>query len=266
MDFRQYVISRCPPFPCFLTIFLPAVNSIVQSLSNISAFRTFFLDLPDILNNKLVSRELLIDPSPPISPTRAIGNVAFTASLPMAASSISDQFSHCDALPPPPLKLQRTSTELILADTQTKTKAPLSSLSICGEVHNILRVLWSGRWATLTPHKLVGAIWANVPQFRSFKQQDAHEFLLFLLDRLESELTQPYPNSPIQLSSFKSNFVASTFESVLSTCTTCAACGRTSHYRQPGTKYVRLQVWPTLERLRQQQETLQRQQPDRFVR
>lgn len=44
-------------------------------------------------------------------------------------------------------------------------------------VHSLLRVMWSGKWAVVTPHAVLNAVWRLVPAFRGYSQQDAQEFL-----------------------------------------------------------------------------------------
>ena len=61
-------------------------------------------------------------------------------------------------------------------------------ISLSSEVHNVLRVLWSGKWAVATPYSLVFAIWRFVPQFRSYLQQDAQEFYNRFIDAVHTEL------------------------------------------------------------------------------
>jgi ubiquitin C-terminal hydrolase len=61
-------------------------------------------------------------------------------------------------------------------------------VSLSSEVHNVLRVLWSGKWAVATPYSLVFAIWRFVPQFRSYLQQDAQEFYNSFIDAVHIEL------------------------------------------------------------------------------
>ena len=60
-------------------------------------------------------------------------------------------------------------------------------VSLCNEVADLVRVLWSGRWAVVTPYALVYAVWRFVPQFRSYQQQDAQEFFSYLIDSLHAE-------------------------------------------------------------------------------
>lgn len=49
--------------------------------------------------------------------------------------------------------------------------------SLCEEIHGLMRVMWSGKWAVVTPHTILTAIWHHIPTFRGYCQQDAQEFL-----------------------------------------------------------------------------------------
>ena len=45
------------------------------------------------------------------------------------------------------------------------------------ELHALLRVMWSGKWALVSPHKMLNAVWQMIPFFKGYSQQDAQEFL-----------------------------------------------------------------------------------------
>jgi hypothetical protein len=57
--------------------------------------------------------------------------------------------------------------------TYPLSSPPPSSSSISAEIHNIFRVVWSGRWAVVTPFALLDALWKFVPRFRNYQQQVA---------------------------------------------------------------------------------------------
>ena len=89
--------------------------------------------------------------------------------------------------------LCRQSTFAWRASAERSGERP-PTLELCRALHAVLRVLWSGRWASCAPHVLVQAVWTHVGNvFANRRQNDAQEFLLFLLARLDEEL-QPKPN------------------------------------------------------------------------
>lgn len=67
-------------------------------------------------------------------------------------------------------------------------------ISMVVELHYILRVIWSGKWVVVTPYALLDALWRFVPHFRGYVQQDAQEFFSYLLDRINTELTEAMKN------------------------------------------------------------------------
>lgn len=51
--------------------------------------------------------------------------------------------------------------------------------SLCQELNGLFRVLWSGRWAQVSPHGFLQAVWQRIPTFKGHAQQDAQEFLWY---------------------------------------------------------------------------------------
>ena len=54
-------------------------------------------------------------------------------------------------------------------------------VSLTQEIHGLMRVMWSGKWAVVTPHTVLSAIWTHIPSFRGYCQQDAQEFLWYCM-------------------------------------------------------------------------------------
>ena len=54
---------------------------------------------------------------------------------------------------------------------------PSSPRSLCHEMHRLMRVMWSGKWAVVTPHTVLNSVWRLIPTFHGYTQQDAQEFL-----------------------------------------------------------------------------------------
>lgn len=75
------------------------------------------------------------------------------------------------------------SMELIQA------KEPSSKhISLCHELHTLFQVMWSGKWALVSPFAMLHSVWQLIPAFRGYAQQDAQEFLCELLDKVQHEL------------------------------------------------------------------------------
>lgn len=51
---------------------------------------------------------------------------------------------------------------------------------LCKDIHALMRVMWSGKWAVVTPHAVLNAIWQLIPSFSGYSQQDAQEFLWYV--------------------------------------------------------------------------------------
>ncbi|KAM5262640.1 ubiquitin carboxyl-terminal hydrolase 49 [Ctenodactylus gundi] len=60
--------------------------------------------------------------------------------------------------------------------------------SLCHELHALFRVMWSGKWALVSPLAMLHSVWSLIPAFRGYDQQDAQEFLCELLQRVQQEL------------------------------------------------------------------------------
>ena len=92
------------------------------------------------------------------------------------------------ARPSKPVLLRQATADCFqLSKSKENRKKPLEKVSLSSEVHNALRVMWSGKWAVATPYALVFAVWRFLPQFRSYQQQDAQEFLNGFVDALLAE-------------------------------------------------------------------------------
>lgn len=125
------------------------MNSVLQALSHCSGFRSFFRDY-------------------------------LRASAPLALGGGKGK--------PPTVKIQRASTTRfqrgMLDDDAWKDR-----LALCEASHALLRVLWSGRWCSVEPRAFVHAVWTHMGrQFAARRQQDAQEFLAFVIGRLDDEL------------------------------------------------------------------------------
>ena len=48
-------------------------------------------------------------------------------------------------------------------------------------MHALMRVMWSGKWALVTPHAVLNAVWRLIPAFHGYTQHDAQEFLWLVI-------------------------------------------------------------------------------------
>jgi ubiquitin C-terminal hydrolase len=108
-----------------------------------------------------------------------------------------------------------------------KTAPAPNQISLSNQLHQLLRVLWSGKLAVVTPYSLQASVWKFVPKFNNYQQQDAQEFLVYLLERLHEELTQ-IPNSPFKTLSAPSSIITDIFQGKLQSSVKCLDCGNTS--------------------------------------
>ena len=67
--------------------------------------------------------------------------------------------------------------------------ASAEMLDVGAEMRCVMRTLMDGEYEAFPPHDLLRSVWRLVPSFAGNEQQDAHEFMRFLLDRLRKELS-----------------------------------------------------------------------------
>uniref|UniRef100_A0A3P8TYA9 Ubiquitin carboxyl-terminal hydrolase n=1 Tax=Amphiprion percula TaxID=161767 RepID=A0A3P8TYA9_AMPPE len=146
------------------------MNSILQVLSHLHVFRECFLRLD--LTQAL---ELLA--------SAVHGQLAGKASQsPMAQRKGLQTSSGCGVGLSGGASRTR-SMELI------QPKEPSSKhISLCHELHTLFQVMWSGKWALVSPFAMLHSVWQLIPAFRGYAQQDAQEFLCELLDKVQHEL------------------------------------------------------------------------------
>ncbi|XP_060603431.1 ubiquitin carboxyl-terminal hydrolase 3-like [Ruditapes philippinarum] len=107
------------------------------------------------------------------------------------------------------------------------------------ELRKTLIAIWEGGKSAISPESLLHVIWKLVPRFRGYQQQDAHEFMRYLLDRLHTELLALLPytatnnNSPFIGPKGKSTIVTAIFGGLLQSEVNCLICGVESKKHDP---------------------------------
>ncbi|XP_056131950.1 ubiquitin carboxyl-terminal hydrolase 44 [Lampris incognitus] len=121
-------------------------------------------------------------------------------------------------------------------------KEPSSKhISLCHELHTLFQVMWSGKWALVSPFAMLHSVWQLIPAFRGYAQQDAQEFLCELLDKVQHELestgkhtpTANVPQTQKRLIKQVLNVVNTIFHGQLLSQVTCLACDYHSNTVEP---------------------------------
>ena len=101
--------------------------------------------------------------------------------------------------------------------------------------------------SAISPEALFHVIWKVVPRFRGYQQQDAHEFLRYMLDRLHTELLallpgdlaflqkniSPYSRRVKGLTKSSQSLVTSVFGGMLQSEVSCLVCKTSSKKHDP---------------------------------
>ncbi|NXI46492.1 UBP49 hydrolase, partial [Galbula dea] len=206
------------------------MNSILQVLSHLQKFRECFLTLDLCETEELLAKTVNGRARMPgklangsaaneSGKTDKVGSYG-TQSLPAGlngGSSIS------------------RSLELI------QPKEPSSKhISLCHELHTLFRVMWSGKWALVSPFAMLHSVWSLIPAFRGYDQQDAQEFLCELLDKVQQELESEgtkrrilIPFSQRKLTKQVLKVVNTIFHGQLLSQVTCITCNYKSNTVEP---------------------------------
>ncbi|CAL8318450.1 unnamed protein product [Lota lota] len=201
------------------------MNSILQVLSHLHVFRECFLQLDLTQALELLASAVqgqLAGPTSPQSP------LAQRKSLQASSGGCGAGLSGGSS--------RARSMELI------QPKEPSSKhISLCHELHTLFQVMWSGKWALVSPFAMLHSVWQLIPAFRGYAQQDAQEFLCELLDKVQRELESTggpappagVPHTQKRLIRQVLNVVNSIFHGQLLSQVTCLACDYQSNTVEP---------------------------------
>lgn len=136
------------------------MNSVLQSLSNIRGFSSYFYSLPSQAKQQ-----------------RKASSKNSSATSPSAYSAVSSTTG----------SLNGSGGGSLFSGSRE-----LEDANVVEELRKVLLNLGQGGDGSkaISPECLFSVIWKVVPQFRGHRQHDAHEFLRYMLDRLHTELQQ----------------------------------------------------------------------------
>nr|XP_045365336.1 ubiquitin carboxyl-terminal hydrolase 49 [Camelus bactrianus] len=204
------------------------MNSILQVLSHLRKFRECFLNLDPSKTEQLFPR--------------ATNGKAPLAGRPASSSAteLSPRSNEAEACEREGFCLNggaslSRSLELI------QNKEPSSKhISLCHELHTLFRVMWSGKWALVSPFAMLHSVWSLIPAFRGYDQQDAQEFLCELLHKVQQELESEgttrrilIPFSQRKLTKQVLKVVNTIFHGQLLSQVTCVSCNYKSNTIEP---------------------------------
>ncbi|XP_073328997.1 ubiquitin carboxyl-terminal hydrolase 3 [Pagrus major] len=115
---------------------------------------------------------------------RNLGNTCFMNAILQSLSNIEQFSCYFKELPAVALRSGKTAGRRMY---HTRSQGD-NSVSLVEEFRKTLCSLWQGNQTAFSPDSLFYAIWKIMPSFRGYQQQDAHEFMRYLLDHLHREL------------------------------------------------------------------------------
>uniref|UniRef100_A0A3Q3B725 Ubiquitin carboxyl-terminal hydrolase n=1 Tax=Kryptolebias marmoratus TaxID=37003 RepID=A0A3Q3B725_KRYMA len=115
---------------------------------------------------------------------RNLGNTCFMNAILQSLSNIEQFSCYFKELPAVALRSGKTAGRRMY---HTRSQGD-NSVSLVEEFRKTLCSLWQGNQTAFSPDSLFYTIWKIMPSFRGYQQQDAHEFMRYLLDHLHREL------------------------------------------------------------------------------
>jgi len=159
-----------------------------------------------------------------LSGLRNLGNTCFMNAVLQSLSNIQIFSSPFTNMP---------SLENALRSAIPKSITNNDNLLIAEELRKTIILLGEKKKSVISPQSLFSVIWKIVPQFKGYKQQDAQEFLRYMLDRLHTELTTLFPRNSVSKNLSNTSLVTSLFRGVLQNEVKCLVCGTESKKHDP---------------------------------
>ncbi|XP_068131886.1 ubiquitin carboxyl-terminal hydrolase 3 isoform X2 [Hyperolius riggenbachi] len=115
---------------------------------------------------------------------RNLGNTCFMNAILQSLSNIQQFCCYFKELPVVELRNGKTAGRRMY---HTRSQGDVN-VSLVEEFRKTLCALWQGSQTAFSPDSLFYVVWKIMPNFRGYQQQDAHEFMRYLLDHLHLEL------------------------------------------------------------------------------
>lgn len=161
------------------------MNSILQVLSHLQKFRECFLTLDLCETEELLAKTNHSQGMKGVTGGVVSSDKTALSGCPLGRMGKAGYWnlpvSKKESVPPPPQAAE-------LVQLKEPRSSPRQQMSLCHELHTLFRVMWSGRWALVSPFAMLHSVWNLIPAFRGYDQQDAQEFLCELLDKVQQEL------------------------------------------------------------------------------
>ncbi|XP_050350199.1 ubiquitin carboxyl-terminal hydrolase 3-like isoform X2 [Nymphalis io] len=156
-----------------------------------------------------------------------LGNTCFMNAVLQSLNNIQEFSCYFSQLP----SLEMKSNGRKVYHSRSYTRQEMHDVVMAEELRKVLINLNTGGCGSkgaISPECLFLVIWKVVPRFRGYQQQDAHEFLRYMLDRLHTELQQLLPTERPAAS-----IVTAVFGGTLQSEVRCLACGTDSKKFDP---------------------------------
>ncbi|BES88144.1 ubiquitin carboxyl-terminal hydrolase [Nesidiocoris tenuis] len=165
---------------------------------------------------------------------RNLGNTCFMNAVLQSLSNIEEFCLYFKKMPSLEAAVKSRSKMY-----QSRSLKEVKDAIVAEELRKVLINLTDqGAKGAISPESLFLVIWKVVPRYRGYAQQDAHEFLRYMLDRLHTELLHLLPDFSLKDSHFishknKTSIVTSVFGGTLQSEVRCLNCGTESKKHDP---------------------------------
>ncbi|KAJ0175042.1 hypothetical protein K1T71_009183 [Dendrolimus kikuchii] len=218
----------------------------IRSLRPRSRKRTHSEDTSSIENSTQSSRSKEKKQSPCNGKTQRekkivglknLGNTCFMNAVLQSLNNIQEFSCYFNQLP----CLEMKTNGRKVYHSRSYTRQEMHDVVMAEELRKVLINLNTGGCGSkgaISPECLFLVIWKVVPRFRGYQQQDAHEFLRYMLDRLHTELLQLLPpdrsdSGYMARAPSASSIVTAVFGGTLQSEVRCLACGTDSKKFDP---------------------------------